>query len=240
MDISTWRTRVLLEPRGFIRVLQFVLSIVAFATTTGFSGKVGYVLKCKGGSPQLMEFPVAYPFRIDEATQKFQTCDNETVVFQLYGDFSPSAQWFVSVGVLSFLLTLGSIIFYVAFESSYRMNYERYVTIGDFAITCLFAFFWLTAASAWAWGFGRIKYVTSSDYALSISPLAEECNGNSCRTQGTLQTSGLATSIAFGFLNCFLWACNIWFTYKESPFHPEPNKGTENISSQNAGPQNNI
>lgn len=227
MDVSNLRFRVLAEPRGFIRFLQFILSIVAFATTSGFETMRGFILKCEGQDTQNIIFPVAYPFRIDEYAATFTTCDtNKNVSMVLEGDLSSSAQWFVTVGVFSFLLSLASIVFYVAYESSFRLSHERLVTIGDFVATVIFAFLWLTAASAWAWGTNQIKTLTDFDYVSKISPYSVQCQitGVNCRNQGSFQSSKLSASVAFGFLNLFLWISNVWFVYKESPFHPEPNK----------------
>lgn len=235
--MTNWRPRVLLEPRGFIRFMQFILSIVAFATTSGFSGILSYSYTCDNKLKQLT-FPVSYPFRLDGATQDLVLCNNATKEMQLEGDLSPSAQWFVCVGVFSFLLSLGSMVFYVAFESTYREKYERYITVGDLVATVIFAFLWLTAASAWAWGFNQVKYLTSSDYVGKISPFDEICKlqESNCRPGGAPNFSSISTSVAFGFLNFFLWVSNVWFVYKESPLHPEPNK---NIGGETpAAPQN--
>jgi len=233
--VSNLRYRVLFEPRGFIRFLQFILSIVAFATTSGFHEVLQVFFTCGGGKEQLMDFPISYPFRIDETEQAFTACDNVTQkMLRLEGDFSPPAQWFVSVGVFSFLLSMASIVFYVGFESSFRLSHERMVTIADFAVTVLFAFLWLTAAAAWAKGSNDLKSYTSFGMIVKIEDYASECatKDASCRLGAVLQSSKISASVAFGFLNFFLWVSNIWFVYKESPFHPEPSKDI----SQDAAP----
>jgi len=238
MDLSNSRFRVLLEPRGFIRFLQFILSIVAFATASGFSTIVKFHINCDNKDPFSVDYPVDYPFRIDEHENTFTDCANVTRNAKIEGDFSPSAQWFVSVGVFSFLLSLASMVFYVLFESSYRLSHERIITIGDFAITCLFTFFWLTAASAWAKAANDLKHFTSQDYLVKLPPFDEVCTKPEfCRTS-QLASSKMSASVAFGFLNMFLWASNIWFVYKESPLHPEPNKGVESGNIQQGAPQN--
>ena len=237
MDLSNARFRVLFEPRGFIRFLQFILSIVAFATASGFSTILTLHFVCPNNRIVKVEYPIDYPFRIDENPQEFEDCANTTRTGVLEGNFSPSAQWFVSVGVFSFLLSLASMVFYVLFESSYRLSHERMITIGDFAITCLFTFFWLTAASAWAKASNDLKHFTTTDYLVNLPPFDLVCanKDQNCRfTQ--IASSKLSASVAFGFLNMFLWASNIWFVYKESPLHPEPNKGIE--SGQQGAPQN--
>ena len=237
MDLSNARFRVLFEPRGFIRFLQFILSIVAFATASGFSTVLTFHLSCSTTKTVKVEYPIDYPFRINENPQTFKDCDNKSQSATLEGDFSPSAQWFVSVGVFSFLLSLASMVFYVLFESTFRLSHERIITIGDFAITCLFTFFWLTAASAWAKASNDLKYFTTTDYLVKLPPFDKVCasKDQNCRFI-QIASSKLSASVAFGFLNMFLWASNIWFVYKESPLHPEPNKGIE--SGQQGAPQN--
>lgn len=69
MDTSNWRIRVLLEPRGFIRVLEFILAIVAFATTGGFSDVAGGAMKCgDDGEVQNFTIPLSYPFNLESYT----------------------------------------------------------------------------------------------------------------------------------------------------------------------------
>jgi len=146
MDTSNWRTRVLLEPRGFIRFLEMILAIVAFATTGGYSGQLFFSLTCPPSSTVTYNLAVKYPFRLDGPSIQFNDCNNTAQTARLNGDLSPSAQWFVFVGVTAFLYALASMIFYVIFDAQVRANHERLVTIGDLVGTILYTFFWLTAA----------------------------------------------------------------------------------------------
>jgi len=67
MDLVSSTINVLKEPRGFIRVLQFVFAIVGFATTTNFSGSFGFTVQCLNSNTTLPETRVLkainYPFR---------------------------------------------------------------------------------------------------------------------------------------------------------------------------------
>ena len=62
---ATKDTEVLKEPRGFIRCLQWLFALVAFATCANFSTSCGYTVKCtKGGlDPIVVEHPIYYPFK---------------------------------------------------------------------------------------------------------------------------------------------------------------------------------
>ena len=230
MDTSNWRFRVLLEPRGFIRIIEFVLAIVAFATTGGYSGQLEFSINCGNDTtPNLTYYhpDITYPFRLGSRLIPIQFCNGTSANVVMNGDFSPSAQWFVFVGVTAFLYSLASIVFYVVFDASVRANHERLVTIGDLALTVLYTFFWLTAASAWAWGLGEVKYWSSHDQFFKYNPLPDICKEGGiarCTNYTGANFGPLNASVAFAFLNFFLWFCNVWFVYKESPYHQEPNK----------------
>ncbi|XP_002131045.2 synaptophysin [Ciona intestinalis] len=241
MDVSSWRVRVLLEPRGFIRVIEFVLSIVAFATTGGFSGVSQYSVLCTNTFAHIVEVTISYPFRLYAHDIMVPNCTNTTLVpTRMDGDLSPSSQWFVCVGVLAFLYTLAAIIFYVVFDAAVRQTHDRIVTIGDLVATVIFAFLWLTAASAWAWGLGQVKMWSSSARFFQNAPLAAVCGSATCTPGASANFSPLNASVAFGFLNFFLWCCNVWFVYKESPYHQEPpgDQGTGNYPEGQQSPNN--
>jgi len=227
MDTSSWRLRVLLEPRGFIRVLEVILAIVAFATTGGYSGQATYSIACKplANASQHFTTPISYPFRLSSTVITIEKpCNKTTLNYRMEGDLSPSAQWFEFVGVTAFLYALGSVVFYVVFDAVIRQTHERLVTIGDLAGTVLYAFFWLTAASAWAWGLGQVKIWSGHEKVLGSAEFKDLCQSATCRLNSGADYSPLTASVAFGFLNFFLWLCNIWFVYKESPYHQEPDK----------------
>lgn len=234
MDTSTWRFRVLLEPRGFIRVLEVILAIVAFATTGGYHDDFQYSIACPTNVPTI-NASVDYPFRLSSKSNVFTNCSGVQIPFTLEGDLSPSAQWFMFVGVTAFLYSLAAVVFYVIFDANVRQTHEKAVTISDLVVTVVYAFLWLTAASAWAWGLGQLKIWTGSNKVLQIQPLKQVCSIDSCRQVVYLDYSSLNASVAFGFLNFFLWVCNVWFVYKESPYHQEPDKsGDPNVQQPNS------
>jgi hypothetical protein len=65
-------------------------------------------------------------------------------------------------------------------------------------------------------------------------------SANVCTESGVINFSKLNISVTFGFLNFFLWACNIWFVYKETPFHVQPAKENYNPDNQAQVPPSNI
>uniref|UniRef100_A0A8D0L0D9 Synaptophysin like 1 n=1 Tax=Strix occidentalis caurina TaxID=311401 RepID=A0A8D0L0D9_STROC len=54
---------LLLEPLGFIKVLEWIFSIFAFATCGGFQGETTLLVSCKDVVNRTVTAAFAYPFR---------------------------------------------------------------------------------------------------------------------------------------------------------------------------------
>ena len=110
---------VLKEPRGFIRCLEFFFAIVAFSTLANFSTEFSFDIKCKNAAlnaPNPVTVQVDYPFNI-AANKPIDLSEKKTCGVSFDGDaekygkitfmkkfnFSSDAQFYVFVGVVSFL-----------------------------------------------------------------------------------------------------------------------------------------
>lgn len=214
-------TNVFQEPRGVMRVLQFIFAICAFATTVNFTNEIniGY---CPSETKNLL-ITVEYPYELDTMDIEAQRCDTngttpaDPVKFYLPGDFSSDAQFFVATGVLSMLFTLGISTVYVMFDQIYQQN--ALVPMADFMLTVLLAVFWLSGSAAWANGLTGLKSITDP---VSIKDL-EGCKNISCVSAAIGSYSSLNISVILGFLNFFLWASDLWFLYKETQWFKNAN-----------------
>lgn len=199
------------EPRGVMRILQFVFAICAFATISGYSGEV-MLTACE--KPVTFSIKFGYPFVLDSATPAEVTCVSPagspptTVPVSLVGDFSSDAQFFVASGVLAFLYCMGIVVVYGFYEEKYQSN--SMLPLVDFVLTTVLAVLWLSSSAAWANSLTGIKSVTDVSFIKE-----SQCKGI-CQSVWTSSFSSLNISVLLGFLNFFLWASDLWFLYKET------------------------
>ncbi|XP_040268675.1 synaptophysin-like protein 1 [Bufo bufo] len=206
------------EPLGFIKVLEWFFSIFSFATCGGYSGQTSLNVSCLPNMTdnKSIEASFAYPFRLNNV--KFKGIDNYCGIkeWHLIGDYSSSAEFYVTIAVFAFLYCIGALVFYLGFRHVYEES--RKWALIDFVITLIFTFLWLVSSSAWAKGLTDIKSVTSPSIIAAVT-CPKELH---CSPGPELHMGRLNTSVAFGFLNLVLWAGNAWFVYKETNLHTQP------------------
>nr|XP_041567869.1 synaptophysin-like [Taeniopygia guttata] len=232
--------RVVKEPLGFLKLLEWLFSIFAFATCGGFSGSLRLSIEC---APPNRSAPITvafgYPFRLHQVYFEAPSCGGGPPerVF-LVGDHSSAAQFFVTVGVGSFLYAPAALGGYLFAPQAYRAG-GRGPRI-DLGVTAALAFLWLVSSCAWAAALAEVKAATAPSGVLAQVGGCQR-PGARCQALGAPRTSGLNTSVVFGFLNLVLWTGNLWFVFKEtgwgglgarappprggSPKRPRPQKG---------------
>lgn len=195
------------EPRGVMRILQFVFSICAFATTTGYTNVVELEFSCNNSTTNV-KLMFSYPFRLGYVQENIENCLCQP---SLYGNFSSDAQFFVATGVLSFLYCVGIVLVYILLDSMYQSN--GLLPLTDFILTTILAVFWLSGSAAWANGLNGLKSATDDDNIIDST-----CCKEYCTSVHVGNFSELNISVILGFLNFFLWASDLWFLYKETPW----------------------
>ncbi|XP_077463626.1 synaptophysin-like [Stigmatopora argus] len=214
--VAQGQFRVMKVPLGFIKILQWFFAIFAFSTCGSYSGMLRMSVECKNrtDSDLSIEVEFEYPFRLHHVYFDAPTCKGgNTERLFLVGDYSSSAEFFVTIGVFSFLYTTAALAIYVFFFEKYKENNKG--PLVDLGVSAVFAFMWLVSSAAWAKGLSDVKMATDPDQVIT---LIEACDveENRCREVHDPVMSGLNTSVAFGFINLVLWVGNLWFVFKET------------------------
>ncbi|XP_043933377.1 synaptoporin isoform X2 [Protopterus annectens] len=193
-----------------------LFAIFAFATCGGYSGELEVSVDCanKTESDLSIEIEFTYPFRLHQVYFDAPTCEGKRHErLFLIGDFSSSAEFFVTIAVFAFLYSLAATVVYIFFQNKYRENNRG--PLIDFIVTVVFSFLWLVSSSAWAKGLSDVKVATDPNEILLLMSACKQ-QSNKCLSIHSPVMSGLNTSVVFGFLNFILWAGNIWFVFKET------------------------
>eukprot|EP00731_Ephydatia_muelleri_P000408 Em0001g408a len=132
--------RVLLEPLGFLRIVMLVLAILTFSLTADYSPSASRnSIQCNGLS---LSIGASYPY--DSSSFSFSSnSSNVTCTFSTEA-FSGSAQYFVGMGVLTFLYLVLAVAAYVLLVNT-LFAYAHYILIADLFISFAFGFFYLLA-----------------------------------------------------------------------------------------------
>jgi hypothetical protein len=230
MDIS-----LLKEPLGFIRFLEFVFAIAAFAACANFSTETGYHVDCKNCSNISVRQAIHYPFKLDNTPNNISgninnSCLKSDDIKYHLADIHLDAKFFVFAGITAWLVATAYLAIYILCPHHY-LGIDKKAPMADFCTTLLIAVFWLVASSAWAHGLIGLKWMTNEGWLYSSQQ-------SPCRMTATkfvnekIETciwfkegsyGGADVSILLGFLNCFLWFSNLWFIYKETKWYADRN-----------------
>ncbi|XP_052780378.1 synaptophysin-like [Mya arenaria] len=229
---------VLKEPRGILKPIEWLLAIFAFATMTGSQLNIAFDVTCKDGNvtqaPVNLQLSSSYPYRLEDAKIETQLC-NQSVSQALLQGAGGSSQFYVFVGVMVFLYCMAALVLYIMFDQTYRKH--NACTIGDFIISGVIVALWLIGSSAWAQGVTDLKYYTNLEESGYFTHIKSVCsNGNTCVQTRNANFASLNVSIIFGFLNMVVWAGNMWFLFKETPWHKVNQSKPPEFSGATSGP----
>lgn len=210
--------RVLKEPLGFLKVLEWFFSIFAFGTCGGYGGSFSLSVECPAPNLSRPSISVAfaYPFRLHQVYFEAPSCQVGTPPERVFlvGDYSSAAQFFVTVAVGAFLYAPAALGGYVGRPNAFRPGAPAPRI--DLAVTSLLAFLWLVSSCAWAAALADVKAATAPGGVLAQVGACQKGGVGRCRALNPAPTAGLNTSVVFGFLNLVLWTGNVWFVFKET------------------------
>lgn len=217
---------ILKEPKGFIKGIELIITIFAFATVAGFIGHAEFVLNCTGAETHKVSMDFYYPYseiKVYFSGNRKEPCKNDTAPVKEVLDlkYKSEAEYFVFTGVVSMLFVIVALVYYVVFEdrakeaTSTDVGYFSFPVV-DFVFTVVLVIFWFTSSIAWAAGLSGLKDATGeTELFNNFKPCgSHECNSFTGATYGSA-----TVAVVFGFLNFFVWCGNLWFLFKETPWH---------------------
>lgn len=195
-------TQPLKEPRGFIRLIQVLFAILAFATTSDYKNTAEVEIECKkttepvGITKASAKYTIEYPFTIkpeltfkvaglkdpcpipDKSVGLTPLAANESI------DKSTTSEFYVTTGVLAFLYSLVAVLVYVVLDQLY-MN-APIIPFLDLVATAVLTLFWFLGWCAWVAQWGNVKDfyynlpgLVCSELSFSDPP-RESCHNVTC------------------------------------------------------------
>lgn len=230
---QSFQFEVLKEPKGFVKLIQVFVAIFAFATCTGFRGRIELEQNCnktsiKAGADFKYPFQSPLNFMIRECKNGAPAGNvrSNSVPF----DYRSSTEYFVVIGVFCFLYSFGILVYYIMFEpdqSTSSVPPSKFSpSVIDFVISVVFVLFWFTSAIALA---AAVTGIRSTTNIKTIISNLKDC-GNRCTPTTAGNYATLDISAILGFLNVFVWCGNLWFLYKETPWHSPRNGSAATVS----------
>lgn len=214
--------RVLIkEPRGFVRLLQVLFSILAWSTTAGFSTTSTLHIDCPDATPFTVEYKIAYPFDLRETEVSVpDNCNDDTDVIQdsFPIDFSTTAMLYVLVCVISLLYSIGAAVCYCLMTSRYEN--DPLAPMFDLCLTLLLTICWIAITCTWALNVSDLKHYTHPHYFKDSLTVCQDTDAN-CQPSNPGKWSSLTVSIVCGFTCVVLWLGSTWFIFKETTLHKQ-------------------
>ena len=124
MNWGNAKTDVLKEPRGFIKIIQFFFSILAFACLVDWRGHLSFELTCKPNNTKItVNHIFQYPFAMDAVEESLPLCQAiKTGKKDFELNAVSSSQFFVFIGVVSFFASIIIAFGYVLYEVGFNQT----------------------------------------------------------------------------------------------------------------------
>ncbi|XP_054281465.1 synaptophysin-like isoform X2 [Macrosteles quadrilineatus] len=215
---QNYNLEVFKEPRGIIRILQLVFSLLTLWILRSYEGVID-IKYCDESNPSHAVFPVEYPFDLSSLSQTV-SCKNKTnIIISLNNNFSSEAEFLFTICWVSIVFVLVIAAIYVKYGETYESNGN--LALVDFILSVILAVLWVACLGAWGYGQSQLKALTTPKF---LKENLHYCQDKffdyiNCIEITRGSVLGLTTTLILSFLNFFLWAAGLWFLYKETPWY---------------------
>lgn len=254
MILGQANTEVLKEPRGFIKFIQIIVAICAFACAVSNHSQTGFKFECNANTtttkPGNRVLPYYYPYNLEVSTDFLvplcpeMSASTKTAKASCYGDYSNPAQFFVFVGVTAFLISLATLLFYILADDKYHQI--DFLPSLDFVVTIFYTILWFVSSSVWADGVVKIRHYTDPESLFTDTPRNQQmlpgCIKQNCTVDASQPAAyaNLNFSVIFGYLCFFVWAGNVWFLYKETAWYKNKQTNSAGAGGTDQYPPSNL
>uniref|UniRef100_A0A1B6K9C3 MARVEL domain-containing protein n=1 Tax=Graphocephala atropunctata TaxID=36148 RepID=A0A1B6K9C3_9HEMI len=113
-SLEKYNLEVFKEPRGIIRILQFVFALITAIVLRTYEGYID-IDYCSKTDPQNVQLPIEYPFNLNSVSAQV-TCKSITSVLSLENDFSSEAEFLFTICWVSVIYVVIVAFIYVKFR----------------------------------------------------------------------------------------------------------------------------
>lgn len=230
--VENGRFEAIKEPIGFIKIVQILMAILCFAIAVNGSSNLAFTQVCKNTTLNQQPYityqaSYSYPYDLTQAkivainscsSGSAKKLDRETLTTEGF-NIKSSAEFFVFLGVVAFLYSLGMVIVYIFLKHKY--DNSVFLPLIDFGVTVVFAICWFASDIAWAKAISDIQFHTNTDNV--VRSMETACNPKSsvkeCQSYKYASYGSIIISCIIGFCNLILWSGNIWFVLKETTWY---------------------
>ena len=203
----------ILQPKGFLRVLEFFITILTFSLTAGFTAAAiqhCIVPDTDNATNITVTNRVISPYPFYEF--QFQPY-NTSEVTTLY-PIGNGPQFFVCWGVFTMFYCIVAALVYITLSKKFVISgltsLPDWLVIVDLLMTCIWIFLWVLAFLIWAIQSNILK-----------GSIVNHLNSQKYCEAGAYAQSFAQTdiSLTFSFLLMFTLVCNVYFILKDTSYY---------------------
>ena len=203
----------ILQPKGFLKVLEFFIAILTFSLTAGFTAvAIQHCTISNNGSIINDTFTnhVFSPYPFDQFQFRAHNGSTSTAPYPI----GNGPQFFVCWGVFTMFYSIVAILVYMSLSKKFVISgltsLPDWLVVVDFLMTCVWVFMYVLAFLIWA--------IQSNVLKASIVDYLD--NQKYCANKAyPLSFAQTDISLTFAFLLMFVLVCNVYFVLKDTSYY---------------------
>ena len=205
----------ILQPKGFLKILEFFIAILTFSLTAGYVATA--TQECIVTNNVTNFVVSSYPF------SQFQFTSHNGTTEQIDTGIGNGAQYFVAWGVFTLFYCIAAVIVYMLLSVKFLVNglesLPDWLVLIDLVASIFWIFMWFIAFLVWAVESHLLRSAILNDFGI-----VNLCPANSSPGADYKTFAQIDISLTFSFLLMFVWICNLYFIVKDTKYYIEWSK----------------